>query len=530
MPNTFNYSLDLTGIDPSNKITQEAVTIASTKKYRSVTPQYAPYFYESIVIQDASTLRTLVKDIEYRGADIASMATADSGKDVYRTIIILNPQVPSNILITYQTVGDKYVQDYSGIQNLVDNLLSDTRPLEWNNVLGKPLEFDPTMHLHSAGDVVGFEFVVSSLEAVKNAILMGDQLQSDAILAYIDQRLADLMSLINLNTSDVTYNAMLSAQSAKNTADSTTVAVSSRIQDIAALQTAVNDLSALVDMYDEQAALARSSVSSYLTTYPITFSGNGSTILNTPIDTSIAQPVRYGSISVDTIVDTDYYVLDLQGVGRVKADNISADYYQNVALKVKLTTRKEQSSGYFRIDLSIAVPDTRTANLGGVYAKSMAVKVFPFILDNGDGKLDPVSAWYSNFSINNTRIDITVGAVSYQVYGAAAVPITDNNWSVVAEDVQKHLLDTRADYNVSNYGSVNSRKAITFNLPIGTEMVMSFRLSAVTVAQVEKTIAMNFSHSGDILNGVVSDAGLTESILYPNPRGGRVLALSTKSV
>lgn len=530
MPNVFNYPLDLTGVDPNNRITQEAVTIVSTKKYRSVTPQYAPYFYESLVIQDASTLRTLAKDIEYRGADIASMATADSGKDIYRTIIILNPQVPGNVLITYQTVGDKYVQDYTGIQNLVDNLLSDTRPLGWNNVLGKPLEFDPTMHLHSAGEVVGFEYVVSSLESVKNAILMGDQLQSDAILAYIDQRLADLTSLINLNTSDVTYNAMLSAQSAKNTADTATEAVNSRIQDISTLQKTVNDLSALIDMYDQQAALARSSVSSYLTTYPITFNGNGSATLNTPVDTNITQPVRYGSIPVDTIVDTDYYVLDLQGVGRINVNNISADYYENVALKVKLTTRKEQSSGYFRIDLSIAVPDTRDVNLGGVYAKSMAVKVFPFILDNGDGKLDPVSAWYSNFSINNTRIDTTVGDVSYQVYGAATVPITDTNWSIVAENTQKYLLDTRADYNVSNYGSVNSRKAITFNLPIGTEMVMSFRLSAVTAAQVEKAIAMNFSHSGDILNGVVSGVELTESVLYPNPRGGRVLALSTKSV
>lgn len=321
---------------------------------------------------------------------------------------------------------------------------------------------------------------------------------------------------------------MLSAQSAKNTADSATEAVNSRIQDISTLQKTVNDLSALIDMYDQQAALARSSVSSYLTTYPITFNGNGSATLNTPVDTNITQPVRYGSIPVDTIVDTDYYVLDLQGVGRINVGNISADYYENVALKVKLTTRKEQSSGYFRIDLSISVPDIRNLNLGGVYAKSMVVKIFPFILDNGDSKLDPVNAWYSNFAVNNTRIDTTVGDISYQVYGDTVVPITNSNWSVVAEDIQKYLLDTRADYNVSNYGSVNSRKAITFNLPIGTEMVMSFRLSAVTTAQVEKNIIMNFSHSGDILSGDISNNQLVETVVYPNPRGGRISCLSTK--
>lgn len=529
MPTIFTFPYDPTGQAPSNLIIDEAVILTANQTNRSFTPQYAPFYYDSVVVREAGTLRVLVKDVEYRGYDLASMPTERSGKEVFKTLVVTNKAVSQNLKITYQTVGAEYVQDYSSIQGLVDNLINDSRPLGWPSVLGKPLEYDPSMHLHTLGDVVGFEFVVNALESVKNAILMGDQKQSDAILQYIDQRITDLIALINLNANDLGSQAMLTAQTAKNNSIDLSTVSSNQLRDITTLTRTLRDLDIRIKRYEDLAALAESSINTYLSSYPVALSVGSSPTLNHPLPITVTSPVVYVASDADITLSDDYYTLDLLGVAHVAKEYIALDYYQDSALKVKLSKVKEAATGFLRLDLSLQVPDTRAADLTGNYSKGMDVKIYPLIFGGGEGGLFPVNAWYANFNIVNRRIDTQVDTPLYRVEGDLTnTPITSDSWSSIVNSMQKYLIDTRADYNVAGYGSSTSRKAVTLHIPIGTEIQISFKLSADTLTNVEKPIIMNFSHSGSIYAASIQDSILTEQLLYANPRAGYVCTVGTR--
>jgi len=522
MPNTLTFDLDLSGQSPYNQISAEAVSLSGSRTYRSFAPKYAPYFYDSIVVRDAHTQRVLVKDIEYQCQDLAQTATVNSGRDVYRSVVVLNTAVSNDILVDYQTIGGEYVQDYTGIQALVNNLLADTRPLGWPNVVGKPQTFDPTMHLHSLGDVTGFEYVISAMEMIRQAILGGDQIQSDAILRYIDERMVELTNMISSGSRDLSYSAMLTAQAAKNAADAVQGDVTLRQQELTQLSATLRELLKRVQSVEDRSALAHSELSYYLGTYPITYGNAASPVLTNQLPQAATTPIQYGGMFQTVMLDDDYYVLSNTGQTYMKVGNVSSDYYSNAAFKVKLQAYKEEGTGYLKLVLSLNVLDTRLANLTGVYCKSMTVKVQPFQFIRDDGTLGSVNAWYSDININNTRIDPTVSVLSYRVYPSATDTIVSTqNKASVAEDIRKYLLDARADYNVKGYGQVDNRSAILLNIPVGTEVVMSMRLAAVSVGDVQRQICVNFSHVGDITNAVIQNNALIETVAQANPRGNR---------
>lgn len=524
---TLTFDLDLSGNSPYNLISSEAVALTGSLTYRSFAPKYGPYYYESVEVRDAHTLRVLVKDIEYQCKDLATAATAVTGKDLYRTVIVLNTAISNDILVSYQTIGGEYVQDYSAIQVLTNNLLADTRPLGWPGIVGKPQTYDPTMHLHALGDATGFEYLVSALEMVRQTILSGDQIQSDAILRYIDDRMVELSNLVSAGSRDLSYSAMLAAQSAKNTSDTTQSDLSLRQQELIALSTQLSALLQRVQAVEASSALSHDEVSTYLNSYPITYGNAQSPVLSNQLPVGLSSPVQYAGMSDTVLVDEDYYVLDGDGRAHIAMSNVSADYYSGAVLRSKLQIYKEATTGYLKVSLSISVPDTRQNDYTGLYSKAMVVKLHPFDFLHDDGTMGAASAWYCDLNVNNTRIDPTVGQVSVRVLSELNETIVTNQSKVaLADTLRKHLFDTRADYNVKGYAQVDNRSAVNLSIPLGTEVVINARLSTISLSDVQRTMSVLMSHSGDITQSTMNGTSLSEQTVHTNPRGGRAVALN----
>ena len=100
----------------------------------------------------------------------------------------------------------------------MDNLMSDTRPVSWPNVLNRPAVYEPSHHLHRIGDVIGFEYMVAELERLKTAVLLGDEIAHMEILTYIDVSIAGLEQLIDDSQNTVTLLAVTGATDANNSA------------------------------------------------------------------------------------------------------------------------------------------------------------------------------------------------------------------------------------------------------------------------------------------------------------------------
>lgn len=215
MANPTRFNVDLTGVNPNNRVEGELHTLP-VKTNRSVATTYGPYYSDTLEVFDATTGVKLTKDIHYKCLDVVGLPTAQSGKEICTVLVITSPGVSSNIRLNYQALGGGYERTFEAIKLLMDNLMSDTRPVSWPNILNRPSTFDPSHHLHRVGDAIGFEYMVSELERLKSAVLLGDEIAHMEILTYIDVSISGLKQLIDDSQNTVTLLAITGATDANN--------------------------------------------------------------------------------------------------------------------------------------------------------------------------------------------------------------------------------------------------------------------------------------------------------------------------
>jgi hypothetical protein len=253
MANPIRFNVDLTGINPNNRVEGEMHSLP-IKQNRSVATTYGPYYTESLEVYDATTNNKLTRDVHYKCLDVVGLPTAQSGKEICTVLVITNPSVSNTIRLNYQALGGGYEHTFEAIKLLLDNLLSDTRPISWPNILNRPTVFEPSNHLHRVGDVIGFEYMVVELERLKSSILLGDEIAHMEILTYIDISIAGLKQLVDDSQNTVTILAVTAATDANNSANLALQQVAQLSAEISIINSALNQgLSNIQDLIDSQA-------------------------------------------------------------------------------------------------------------------------------------------------------------------------------------------------------------------------------------------------------------------------------------
>ena len=151
------YPLDLSGSNPTNLVLQEFHDIGPDTG-RALVPQHGPFFTESLVIVERITGRVLTPHDDYMVLQPYQEATRRTGKPVSAVIYIHSKSVADEIYIDYQVVGGEFSWSIFAIKQLIEDLDLDNRPAHWNDVIGRPLLFPPTPHLHPLSDTFGFGY------------------------------------------------------------------------------------------------------------------------------------------------------------------------------------------------------------------------------------------------------------------------------------------------------------------------------------------------------------------------------------
>lgn len=182
------YPLDLRGNSPTNLVKDEVHQIPSEGN-RVVIPNYGPFFTQGLIVKNYATGETLTKGDHYKAAQLYQEAVQRTGKEVCAVIVITDPNLNvDQVSITYQVVGDKFQRAVPVIKDLIDDLDIDERAVQWGDLLAVPEAFPPVSHLHDAGDLYGFEYLVASIEQLREAILIGDEAAHQEIIGYIEDR------------------------------------------------------------------------------------------------------------------------------------------------------------------------------------------------------------------------------------------------------------------------------------------------------------------------------------------------------
>lgn len=260
MATTPRFNVDLTGTSVNNRVVDEPHTLPA-KVYRSIAPIYGPYYTESLVVVDAAGSQTLTRDVHYKCLDVVGIPTAQSGKEICTIIVITAQSVSSNVILHYQALGGNYERTHEAIKLLMDNLLTDTRPVSWPNILNRPDGVEPSHHLHNVGDVYGFEYLTTELERLKNAILLGDEIAHMEILGYVDANISALRAIIEGTEALMVSMGITAATDANSSAVAAMQATMQSMQDIQSAILNVQSASdTLADIVTNQASAEASAI------------------------------------------------------------------------------------------------------------------------------------------------------------------------------------------------------------------------------------------------------------------------------
>lgn len=191
------YGLDPTGINPDNLVMDEAHQLAN-RRIRAISPVEGAFYSDNLVVREAGTGRLLTKGLHYVPAGYYRTISEMYGKAVYGFILVKDPSVQPDVLITYQVVGGIYSGTTETLKNLLEQHRDDGTEFNYYDVIGRPDLFDPTPHLHSVSDGMGFEYMVHALERLRNAILWADSSTYQDIYTYVEGLLADVDARLKL--------------------------------------------------------------------------------------------------------------------------------------------------------------------------------------------------------------------------------------------------------------------------------------------------------------------------------------------
>lgn len=183
-PIIVKYPLDLTGNNPDNLVLGEPHKLPEGQN-RAIVPNYGAFFAETLAVKDADNGLYLTPREQFKAVQLYQEATETTGLEVTAVVVVTDPLVSENIEIDYQAIGGEFSHSVPALRNMISDLDLDDRPVAWGDVIGKPTAFPPAPHLHDAGDLYGFEYLVSALEQVYFGIIVGDEASHDEIRQYI---------------------------------------------------------------------------------------------------------------------------------------------------------------------------------------------------------------------------------------------------------------------------------------------------------------------------------------------------------
>ena len=175
------FELDPTGTNPDNLIVNEPHSLVN-RPIRAIAPTYGPFFTDSLKVYDGGSQQLLVRGTHYQTAELLQDATVQYGKEICSVILIIDANVATVVNIDYQVLGGYFTNDSTAIANLYSTIINDNRPVAWEALLNKPLEYSPSLHRHLVEDIYGFEPIVASIERLRNAIILTDVPAFEAVL------------------------------------------------------------------------------------------------------------------------------------------------------------------------------------------------------------------------------------------------------------------------------------------------------------------------------------------------------------
>lgn len=172
---TLSYPFDQTGLAPTNLVTDEYQALQSVngRNYYMVIPKCAPFFandHMKVQLDNGSQITDLKEGQDYYLCLPYVAASRSLGKMLYGGIMVLNTALNGNVLLTYQTIGGKWVTDTSTVLEALGNMVYGPRTATWDVLTNVPEAFPPIVHSVDVDEIYGQEELVKAILKMAKSI------------------------------------------------------------------------------------------------------------------------------------------------------------------------------------------------------------------------------------------------------------------------------------------------------------------------------------------------------------------------
>lgn len=199
--------LDLSGKALTNRVTNEYHEFGKDPLQRILVPDYGCFYTESMSVVDASTGRKLTLGDDYRLIEFNADATSLSGQEVCAMVHITSPSSVEAYL-TYQFIGGIYQSVTPLVNALIERYPNGIEPTyKWQNILERPLKFEPAAHLHHIDELYGLGPFVSQLEKIRIGLTEADSNRYQDLYQVTEAHQKNLLKKIEDTRSELILKA-----------------------------------------------------------------------------------------------------------------------------------------------------------------------------------------------------------------------------------------------------------------------------------------------------------------------------------
>lgn len=153
----FRYPLDLSGTNPSNKVTQTRTLNMTTKNGdKFFIPSDAPFYGESVIITRASSNTPLVRGVDYELIFDYPDLFETTQKYIFGGVKFKDRNISGQVTIQMQVMGGPFLQP---VQNTLESIArnrTNVNTATWGELAGVPAGFPVLNHVMESDDMVGF--------------------------------------------------------------------------------------------------------------------------------------------------------------------------------------------------------------------------------------------------------------------------------------------------------------------------------------------------------------------------------------
>ncbi|HHS7556368.1 TPA: hypothetical protein ACTPQ1_004660 [Salmonella enterica] len=194
----YQYPLDLTGTLTSNAVTRR-ITLGSGKVNRAFA------FPDGAFYADTFRLAASNKPGVYpwkRGVDYElvfahpAYQKMTKNREVVMGVVVTNSAIPTDIEVFARVVGGPQSANVEGIRQVIASLKLEDRVVDFKDLRNVPDTFPSAPTYKDLGDIYGFEYIITVLAGIKDAINSGSAVQLEQIKGILDGLKNDFMAAL----------------------------------------------------------------------------------------------------------------------------------------------------------------------------------------------------------------------------------------------------------------------------------------------------------------------------------------------